>query len=86
MDEEEAEEMLCLQMGDYVKIVSGLFEGLYATVLDKSYGDEFEIQYFEEKFGKWILKEGDIDSRPSNEMIKVTAVVDGRSRYTFSML
>ena len=51
-----------------------------------SYGDELEIQYFEEKFGKWILKEGDIDSRPSDKTIKVTAVVDGRCRYTFSML
>ena len=43
---------------------------------------EIEIQYFVEKFRKWILKEGDIDSRPPDEMMKVTAIVDGRSRYT----
>ena len=80
----ETEEVENLHMGDYVKIVSGLFKGYYATVLGESYGEEKEIQYFEEKFGKWILKDGDIDSRPPEEMMKVTAVVDGRSRYTFS--
>ena len=73
------------QIGDSVKIVTGLFQGYYATILGRSYGDELEIQYFEEKYGKWILK-GHIDSRSPEEMVKVTATVDGRSRYTFSML
>ena len=37
IDEDEAEEMPCLQTGHYAKIVSRLFEGFYATVLDKSF-------------------------------------------------
>ena len=56
--------------------------GDYATIVDTSYGKELEIQYFEQKFGKWVLKnEGNIDSRFSEGLLKVNAVVDGR--YTF---
>ena len=35
-----------IQPGCYVKIVNGLFSGFYATAIDKSYGDEWEINYF----------------------------------------
>ena len=38
-----------LREGDYVLVVQGLFRGLYAVVVRKSYGDEFKIQYFREK-------------------------------------
>ena len=31
-----------IQPGCYVKIVSGSFSGFYATVTNKSYGDEWE--------------------------------------------
>ena len=72
-----------LKVGEYVKVIKGLFSGLYATVLGKSYGDELEIQYFENSFGKYILKDNDIDSRPPNELVKVAAHVDSRSRHTF---
>ena len=72
-----------LKCGDYIKVVSGLFKGLYATVLGKSYGDEVEIQYFQERFGKRILKENDIDSRLPEELIKVTAKMDRRSYFIF---
>ena len=65
-----------VKCGDYVKVVSGLFKGVYATVLGKSYGDEVEIQYFQERFGKRILKENDIDSRLPEELIKVSAKMD----------
>ena len=57
--------------------------GLYVTVLGNSYGDELEIQYFENSFSKYILKDNDIDSRPPNELVKVAAHVDSRSRHTF---
>ena len=40
---------------------------------------------FEQKFGKWVLKEGEIYSRLSEGLLKVDAVVDGRSRYTVSV-
>ena len=73
-----------LKCGDYVKVVSGLFKGFYATVLGKSYGGEVEIQYFQEKYGKWVLKENDIDSRLPEELIKVTAEMDRRSYFIFS--
>ena len=36
-----------LKTGEYVKIVKGRFAGLYATVLGESYGNEVEIQYFQ---------------------------------------
>ena len=73
-----------LKCGDYVKVFSGLFTELYATVLGKSYGDEVEIQYFQERFGKWILTENDIDSRLPEELIKVTAKMDRQSYFIFS--
>ena len=33
----------------YVKIVNGLFSGFYVTVTKKLYGDEWEIDYFQEQ-------------------------------------
>ena len=51
-----------IQPGCYVKIVNGLFSGFYATITNKSYGDELEINYFQKQYGKWILKDGDLDS------------------------
>ena len=60
------------------------FLGYYAVILDCSYGDEWEVQYFEIKYGKWVLKEGDLDSREPSNMMIVDAKIDGRGRYTFS--
>ena len=73
-----------LKTGEYVKIVKGSFAGLYATLLGESYGNEVEIQYFEKKFGKWIVKDRDVDSREPVDLIQVTAQVDKSYRYTFS--
>ena len=73
-----------INIGYHVKIISQPYVGLYAVVINESYGDEMEIQYFEEKYGKWVLKDGDLDSREPSEMMKVDAEVDGRRQYTFS--
>ena len=54
-------------------------------IFDCSYGDEWEIQYFEMKYGKWVLKGGDLNSRKPNDMLMVEAKIDGRGRYTFSI-
>ena len=76
-----------IKPGDCVKIVNGLFAGYYAIVLDSSYGDEWEINYFEKRYGDWVIKEGDIDSRPSKDLKKIESQIYGRSRcrykYTF---
>ena len=70
-----------LECGDFVKIVNVSFLGYYAMILDCSYGDEWEVQYSEIKYGKWVLQGGDLDSRePSDDTVKV----DGRGQYTFS--
>lgn len=44
-----------IAIGDYVRVAQGMFLGDYATVMNVSYGDEMEIQYFSEKNGKyWV--------------------------------
>ena len=73
-----------LKVGDFIKITKDPFIGFYAVITEKSYGDEWELQYCEMKFGKWVLKDLDYDSREVSDMIKVDAKVDGRGRYTFN--
>ena len=74
-----------IKPGDCVKIVDGLFAGYYAIVLDFSDGDEWDI--FEKRYGDWVIKEGDIDSRPSKYLKKIESQIYGRShcryKYTF---
>ena len=53
-----------------------LFSGFYATVTIKSYLDEWEINYFQKQYGKWTIKDGDLDSRAAEDMILVTACPD----------
>ena len=72
-----------IQPGSYVQVVSGPFKGFYASVVCNSYGDEWEINFFEKKFGSWVLKEGDIDSREESDLELVMAKVDKRGRFTF---
>ena len=55
----------------------------YATVTNKSYGDEWEINYFQKQYGKWTLKDGKLDSRDAEDMILVTAYPDKRGYFTF---
>ena len=72
-----------IQPGCYVKMVNGSFSGFYATFTNKSYGDEWEINYFQKQYGKWTLKDGDLDSRDAEDMILVTAYPDKQGYFTF---
>ena len=71
-----------IRPGDYVRITMGMYAGWYAVVNEKSYGDEFDIQYFVQKDGSmvlngkkynhyWVLKEDDYDSQRLVDMVKV---------------
>ena len=76
-------------VGDYVKIISGLFQDYFAMVLGSSYGDENEIQCFTEKKNisgakYWVLKENNLDSREKYKLKKVVAALGNRDHYTFS--
>ena len=66
-----------------MKIVKGLFSGFYATVANNSYGDEWEIKYFQKQNGKWTLKDGDLNSPDAEDMILVTAYPDKWGYFTF---
>ena len=81
--------IIYIVVGDCAKIISGLFQSYYAMVLDSSYCDENEIQYFTEKetisgAKYWVLKENDLDSREKCELKKVVTALDNRDHYTFS--
>ena len=71
-DEDETE--AAIRIGCYVKIIHGMYKGFYATVVDAS---------IEEKFGKWILKKNDLDSREENDLMVVKGKPDNRGRFTF---
>ena len=43
-----------------------------------------EIQYFKKTFDKHVLKEGDIDSREPEDLLRVEPTVGSRGRYAFS--
>ena len=51
----------------------------------KDYTDdhELEINYFQRQYGKWVLKDDDLDSRESKDMILVTGYPDMRGYFTF---
>ena len=66
-----------------MKIVNGSFSGFYVTFTNKSYGDEWEINYFQKQYGKWTLKDGDLDSRDAKDTILVTAYQDKQGYFTF---
>ena len=70
-----------IKPGCYVKLINGSFSGFYATVTNKSYGDEWEINYFQKQYGKWTLKDGDLDSRDAEDMILVTASYPDKGGY-----
>ena len=65
-----------------VKIINKPYRGFYAIVICKSHGNEWQIQYFKKTFDKYVLKEGDIDSREPEDLLRVESTVD--SRYAFS--
>ena len=72
-EEEDSEqpEKSKLKKGDCVKIIHGSFLGYYDMVIDHSYGDEFEVQYFQKNLGKYVLKPNDFDSREESDLEKV---------------
>ena len=73
-----------IKINDCVKVLCEPYKGYYAIVTSESYGDEWEIQYFKKSFDKFVLKEGDFDSRELKELRPVDPTVDQRGRYTFS--
>ena len=83
-DDSDSDNNAEIKVGDFVNIIKKPFDGLYAVVVNVSYGDELEIQYCEKRYGKWVLKEGDVDSREPTDMVKVDAKIDGREYYTFT--
>ena len=77
-----------LMEADYVEVVQGLFRGYYAVVIGDGYGDELEIQYFQEKTDSngsyWELATYDYDCRPSEDLKKIEPSIYGRSpRFIF---
>ena len=72
-----------IQPGCYVKIVTGSFSSFYATVTNNPYGDEWEINYFQKQYGKWTLKDGDLDFHDAEDMILVTAYPDKQGYFIF---
>ena len=75
---------------DIVKIVSGPFLGYYAVVTDKDIKnhdkDEIIINYLRESGDKLTLIPNHLDSRPVKDMEKITAKIDGTSRYFVAYL
>ena len=57
-------------------MVNGLFSDFYATVVNHSYGDKLEINYFQKQYGKWVLKDDDLDSGEPKDMVLVTGYPD----------
>ena len=45
--------------------------------------DEVQVNYLK-NFGKWAVNKNDFDSRQIQDLVHVTAEVDGRSRYTIN--
>ena len=82
-DDDDESNNVEIQVGDYIMAIDEPFRGYFAVVTDKSYGAEFEIQYFQKKEKWWILKENDFDSCLENELKPVKGRIDERSHYFF---
>ena len=59
------------ELRTYVEIVKGMYKGYFAVVTLGGYGDEVEINYFENKEKWWNLEEHDLSSGERNKL-KVT--------------
>ena len=64
-------------------VIKGNFIGYYAAIVAKSYGDEWEINYFKESGKYWVLKKNDLDSREEEDLALVKGYPDERGRFTF---
>ena len=73
-----------IEVNDCVKIINKPYKGFYAIVTCKLYGNEWEMQYFKKTFDKYVLKEGDFDSRELEGLLRVEPTIDSRGRYAFS--
>ena len=75
-----------LMRGDCVKIIAGAETGGYGMITG-GYGENdgpFEVNYFEMKYGKYVLKENAIASREACQLLRVEFTFDNRSRFTFA--
>ena len=48
-DDDDESNNIEIWVSDYIMVIHEPFRGYFAVVTDKSYGDEFEIQYFQKK-------------------------------------
>ena len=48
-DDDDESNNVEIQVGDYVMVLHEPFRDYFAVVTDRSYSDEFEIQYFQKK-------------------------------------
>lgn len=71
-----------ITIGSYVQIASGRYTNFFASVKSKC-GNLWTIEYFQKQFGKWTLKDGDMDSRASHELKLVCGTPDTRGRFIF---
>ena len=74
-----------LQINDCVKVVKGNFVGYYAVVVSVNYIADgiVDIQYFKKQLGHHIRNEGDLDSRKTEDVVKVLWKMDRREHYYF---
>ena len=63
--------------------VNGRREGHYALFTGEVREAGLVLNYFELKYGKYILKDGEIEPRRKEDMIWVDYVFDKHNRYTF---
>ena len=72
------------KIGDFVHVKKGSYKGLYAVIVNNSYQDEFKINYYAKQGKWWVLKQGDIDSKMSNELTAVkNHTIDTRNHLYF---
>ena len=73
------------KIGNHVLIVNKPFKGYYAVITAQSYGDKWEINYYEKRQNCYILKENDFDSREKKDVKKVYAEIDNLLRVNFKI-
>ena len=72
-----------ITVGSYVKIASGRYTNFFASVKSKC-GNLWNIEYFQYQFGKWTLKDGDMDIRAPHELKLVCGTPDRCGRFIFT--
>ena len=86
LDVVDTDDRVVFMRGDGVKVAGGSQTGQYALITDVGDGQSgLDINYFEERFGKYALNENTVDSREASELLRVDFNFDSRSRYTFDV-